>query len=108
MLTPIAEFTDVIFRGRTHIRQYNTGTLDTTGMTSRFRLTRVYDGTDAGLVQSVQVDEHTWALVISYSVTNELSPDYLYDLTIDFDDSDGNCLPHGIVHCAVSPGPRHS
>jgi hypothetical protein len=107
MVTPLSEFTDIIQVGTTLIRSYNTGTLDTSSMTPRFKLFRRFDGADMGTVQSSKTDAFNWAFVIAYAVTNLLSPNFVYELSISFDDGNGNCIPHGIIHYIVSPGELH-
>lgn len=107
MLTPISEFTDVISRGKTLIRHYNTGTLDTSTMTPKLDFSRRFDGSAAGTVQVNRVDAYNWTYVIPYAVTNNLNPDYMYELEISFEDGSGNCIPHGIVHYTVAPGVPH-
>lgn len=115
MLTPIFTEIDVIRIGDTYLRQYNTGTLDTTGMTPRVRLFKRSDGTQLAapgfsrllLADGVTEDPYNFALVVPYSATNGLDINSLYQITVSFDSSDGTSIPHGSITLTVALGGAH-
>ena len=114
MLNPIFQETDVIRKGDTYLRQYNTGTLDTTVMIPRARLIRRRDGVTIAPVQMGHlaledevVDPYNWALVIPYEVTNLLDLTTVYIVNVSFDDGLGNSIPHGVITLTVEQGEAH-
>jgi hypothetical protein len=106
MDTPISQFTDVMTKGSTLIRSYNTGTLDTSSLTPRFTLFRRLDGVEMGTVQASRVDGFNWIFIVPYAVTNLLEPGWAYELQINFDDATTS-VQHGVVHYVVAPGVAH-